>query len=322
VSFLEQVMKDGIIDEGKRMTTILTEVTDALERMKDGSKKMDEDEEDEIGELLLELRDIVEQIDYAKAFAAMGGLKFLLGCAGEQQLVPQSIRIHCLACLGTLCQNNPSVQYNMLELGAIRILIELYFSVKKEEDENGKFRARIVQTLSCAVRSHAIAEQIFCEEEERGRKVLEAGLGLLNTNPMLADEEPLPPTTLLLRKRSLFFLQAIMTSDYATKERVRLFFPCIHYIIEDSFLDFQKPDIVDTELREMTLSLLLRLMKRNEKGDAMDAIVQHTIFIQKLGTIRVAAIRTLVGEEREYAEEELNDWENLLHELSINRRSL
>jgi len=165
----------------------------------DSKEKETNEDGVDVAELLLELRDIVENIDYAKDFSAMGGLTFLLGCASEREIVSPAIRSNCLAVLGTLCQNNPSVQYSMLEHGAIRVLIDLYFAElsfqhKKEEepsnnnDDNNnnnnnnnnnmtQLTSRIVQTLSCTVRSHATAEQIFCDNEA-GRIVIESGLGL------------------------------------------------------------------------------------------------------------------------------------------------
>ena len=139
-AFLEAVMKDGIIDENERMKTILKEVTTSLEAMKensDGKHVQVPLNEEEINELLLELRDIVEQIDYARAFAAMKGLPFLLGCASQRDVVPRSIRISCLGILATMCQNNPPVQAELLGLGSIRILTEIFFA---EYPESSSFR--------------------------------------------------------------------------------------------------------------------------------------------------------------------------------------
>ena len=85
-AFLEAVMKEGIIDENERMKVILKQVTETMEKWKTSS--FTKEEEDSTEELLQELRDIVEQIDYARAFAAMKGLVFLLGCAGERERMP------------------------------------------------------------------------------------------------------------------------------------------------------------------------------------------------------------------------------------------
>jgi len=137
-AFLEDVMKNGIIDEGERLKTILSEMVAYLESLlndnstssssssssspspsstsgDDGaaptaSPNVSEKSVDDIIELLEELKDIVEQIDFAKSFAAMGGIQFLVGCASNGEIVPTPIRSSCLAILATLCQNNPAVQ--------------------------------------------------------------------------------------------------------------------------------------------------------------------------------------------------------------------
>jgi len=310
--FLEEVMRDGIVDEGKRMTTILKELTDALQAMKDGhvenntpedeSKKTEWKEEDVEG-LLEELRNIVEQIDYAKAFSAMGGLKFLLGCASERDVVPRGVRSNCLAVLGTLCQNNPTVQYAMLELGALRILVDLYFAEFNDtnKDEQQQLPSRIVQTMSCTVRSHAMAEQIYCDNEA-GIMVIETGLGLRRSN-----NKKLPPPSTQLCKRSLFFLQALITSDHADQNRIEKFNPCVAYLIQQQEQDW--------EIREMMLSMILRIISQNK---CVEAVSDHKKSLVGMAVNRISAIRLMDpdSEDRDLASEELNDWETLLVELA------
>lgn len=307
--FLEEVMKDGIIDEGKRMNTILTELTDSLQTMKDdqlGKSPTDEDKkkeykEEDMEELLEELRDIVEQIDYAKAFSAMGGLKFLLGCASERDAVPKGIRSNCLAVLGTMCQNNPAVQYSMLELGALRILIDLYFAEFNDPNKQHDLSTRIVQTMSCAVRSHAMAEKIFCDNEA-GRMVIETGLGLRPSK-----NKELQPPSLQLCKRSLFFLQALVTSDHADKDRIKQFNPCIVFLIQQQDQDW--------EIREMVLSMILRIISQNI---CIEAVFEHKKTLVGLAVNRISTIRSMPpnSEERDLATTEMSDWETLLVELT------
>ena len=150
--FLEKVMKEGIMDENERMKFILGEATKAMEYYQRLQAHNPQDEienendkdndnnnvdhhhhstqptvitEDNLQDLLQELRDIVEQIDYARAFCSLQGLPFLLGCIGERQAVPETIRSACLGILATLAQNNPPVQKQLLELGALKTLSDL-----------------------------------------------------------------------------------------------------------------------------------------------------------------------------------------------------
>uniref|UniRef100_A0A7S2IJG9 Nucleotide exchange factor Fes1 domain-containing protein n=1 Tax=Helicotheca tamesis TaxID=374047 RepID=A0A7S2IJG9_9STRA len=321
IKFLEAVMKDGIIDEGDRMKTILSDLTESLEAMRDNAigetgsnaeeQKRKELSEEEISDLLLELRDIVEQIDYARAFTAMGGLPFLIGCASERNIVPRSIRSACLGILATLCQNNPPVQQSLIEMGHIRSISDLYFGeypeksdIGSDDDESdGMVRTKAVQALSCSVRGHAAAEDLL-SNDDNGRRVIESGLG------MHSDAETLPSPPLKLRKRCLFLLRALVTSDTATEERVGLFAPCIRHVA-GKFLDIALEP--DAELREMSLELLAEVLRR-KKGTSIVMNMKGALGL--LGVQRLSVIKELNGEEREFADVELENWEGLLVELA------
>ena len=294
--FLEEVMKDGIIDEGKRMNHILTELTNGIQSLKDGGDVVPKSvNEEEMVEYLEELRDIVEQIDYAKAFAAMGGLTFLLGCASEPtQVIPTNIKSHCLGVLATLCQNNPSVQYNLLELGAMKTLVTLYFSSSSVQ----QVQVKVVQTISCMIRNHAMAEHIFCQDT-MSIQMLESGLGLSATTTTTT-------TTIALQKRCLFFLQALVTSDTADTKRLQTFTPCLNHVITN-FLTCD-----NVELREMTLSMVLRLFQQQKQ----QILTHHTNLLQTVGSQRISTIQSLTGEELDFAQEELYHWQTLQSLLS------
>ncbi|KAL7519272.1 hypothetical protein ACHAWX_004060, partial [Stephanocyclus meneghinianus] len=187
VEFLEKVMKEGIIDEGERMKEILRSLTEGVEGVlnesvvgREEEKKKDISEDDML-EMFQELRDIVEQIDYARAFMAMGGITFLLGCATTEGSVPKSIRKASLSVLATMCQNNPPVQLNLLEAGHIPQLIQMFFDYsptgKNGDIGDDSMREKVVQTLSASIRGHAMAEHIFCQNEQ-AKTMLRLGLGM------------------------------------------------------------------------------------------------------------------------------------------------
>lgn len=303
IEFLEKVMKDGIIDEGERMKSILTDLTESLQSLKDGSPvpgegetKRKELDEDEMSDLLLELKDIVEQIDYARAFMSLGGIPFLLGCAAEGGTVPHAVRAGALGVLATMCQNNPPVQLSLLENGHMPVLIQLFF----DESTDAKIQERAVQALSCSVRSHSMAEHIFCKNDE-GRKMIYEGIG------MKVREGQAPPP-LALRRRCLFFLRALLTADDAEHDRVKLYRPAIHHVANNYLDDGSEPD---AEIREMTLQFLTTIIIQ-QKG--ADIVLQLKDVIGTVGVQRISAIRELKkgSEEREFAEVELEEWEQLL----------
>lgn len=322
-AFLEKVMKDGIVDEGERMKTILKDLANYLDRVKSASEsgngatakeesKAEYPELDEDGavEILLELRDIVEQIDYARAFSAMGGVQFLMGCAAERDAVPRSIRSSCLGVLATLCQNNPPVQNDMLDCEAIGFLSDLYFKEfpplppEGDVDESdGMVRGRIVQAMSCCVRGHAVAEDKFCSHVD-GRKVIESGLGLRVQEETLSES---PPS---LKKRCLFFLQALVTSDTSDANRVKLFEPCIRYAASHFLDPLKEPE---AEIREMSLGLL-NVMMQQKKNTSV--IVEMKGGLVGLGIRRIKELRGLDGEEKAFAVIELEQWESFVVELA------
>lgn len=310
-AFLEEVMKNGIIDEGKRMKTILSSLVGYLDNILQQQEITESDtekpiSEDEASTLLIELRDIVEQIDYAKSFAAMGGIKFLIGCSAERKRIPKAIRSGCLKVLSTLCQNNPPVQYMMLEQGTIVKLLEMYFAEFPSQQGEGNaqladtsLRANIVQAMSSSIRNHETAENIFRMNEE-SIKMIESGLGLHHEN------ETLPCPDLALRRKTLFFLQALVTSDSADAECVHLFTRAIQYTA-CNFLDPKME--TDQEMREMTLSMLVRILDRKQ---GVNSVLNIKSTLIGLGVTRVSTLRGIEGEEAQYIEEELKLWESLI----------
>lgn len=333
-AFLEKVMSEGIIDEGERMKSILKDLTDSLE-LRLGTnvaahgcggtesaqeEKRKELEEDDMLDLLLEVRDIVEQIDYARAFMAMGGIQFLLGCAthhptesAPDRTIPTSIRKGALGVLSTMCQNNPPVQLSLLEHGHMPQLIQLFLDYTPDSDcgnvGDDSVREKSVQALSASIRCHSMAEHIFCKNDQ-GKVMLKLGLGM---------QREAPKPSVQLRKRSLFLLRALLTSDDATNERHKEFQDMISFICTHGVNEEWEED---AEIREMSLVMLTQLLQhkppqsenssRNERVSKI--ILQHKNNIGSTGVERIQAIRSLQegSEEREYAALELEEWERLM----------
>jgi hypothetical protein len=151
--------------------------------------------------------------------------------------------------------------------------------------------------MSANVRNNAVAEDVFCQIDE-ARRVLASALGLFS------GQETLPPPPVSLRKRALFFLRALVTSDTSTMARVRMFDDCIGYICDN----FVSGD-ADAELREMSLGLIDQILTQKH---SVNAVLDRKDTLVATGVRRVAAIRELQGEEREYANIELELWENIL----------
>lgn len=283
-AFLEKVMKEGIIDEAERMRFVLKKLTETLETYQQEKDSAEVDVDlGELEDLMLELRDIVEQIDFARGFCAMKAVDFLLGCIQEER-VPLTIRNGCLGIISTLCQNNHPVQLEFLEKGALRILSELYFS----SEVKGDSKSGLIQSMSAIVRNHELAEDVM-EQVEQGPQLM---LDALQVNR---------PES--LRKRAIFFLRAFVTSDTSTRTRVRKFSGCVGYIA-DFYLTADS-----AEIRELALDLLNQILTQKL---SVNTILDRRGTLAGLGVQQIGALRKLEGEERDFASVELEYWESLM----------
>lgn len=326
--FLEAVMKDGIIDEGKRMRAILAELTLILEPLFTNNNSSNDPEAlskskqklnlDEISELMLELQDIVEQIDFARDFMNMGGIPFLLGCANERKLIPPSIRGDALSILATMAQNNPPVQEKLLVAeSGLSILGRLFFeeSQTQEFDSEGILRSRILRAISCAIRGHVVGEESFCRNPNL-RSILDLGLGAVamvptNSSASITDEELTARTSpLALQKKSLFLLRALLTSDTSTRQRVRDFSTSLKKVIENVLSQVKEDD----DLIETSLATLLSLLRQKK---SVNTILDEKNNLVAKGVSRVAEIRRMPdGDDKEYAKTESDLWESIIVELA------
>ena len=320
IEFLEKVMKDGIIDEGERMKEILRDLTDALEGMlgqTNEEEKKKELTEDDMLDLFDELRDIVEQIDYARAFMSLGGVKFLLGCATTEVDIPKSIRKSALSVLSTMCQNNPPVQLNLLEVGHMPQLIQLFFDYTPSSDNkytgDDTIREKVVQALSASIRGHSMAEHIFCKNEQ-GKLMLRLGIGL-----EAAIDKSQPTPSAQLRKRSLFLLRALLTADEATPEQTNHYKSLVSFVCTHTISSTWEED---AEMREMGIRMLSRLLSQHTPVEvlsvARNIISEHKSSIATLGIKRIQEIRALEegSDDKDYATLELEEWEELMIALS------
>ena len=208
-----------------------------------------------------------------------------------RRLTHTHTRLSCLGLLATLCQNNPPVQKELLELGSLRILSDLFFA-ESSNDTDGPLLAKIIQAISANVRSHELAEAVFCQLDQ-AVPLLERGLGMNGT-----------PAPIVVRRRTLFLMRALITSDSSTRERVRLLDRSICWMI-DSLLGNEE----SAELREMVLDFVQELLRQQK---SVNAVLSRKDHLAGMGVRRVTALRALTGEDREFGAVELELWENVI----------
>jgi len=316
-AFLEKVMAEGIIDESERMKFVLQEFSKAMEyyKIKSDSQKAAEEQsppnEDDLEDLLQELRDIVEQVDFARGFVNMKGCSYLLGAIGamttaSKPVVPTGIRNNCLGILATLAQNNPPVQKELLELGAIKILSELFLLPSSLTPISTK--TKIMQALSAIVRCYDLTEAVF-EKLPQAPLLMVQGL---SSDPSVSNAS--------LRAKTLFFLRAFLASDNGTPARADIFNHSIAMIADTDSLYLnnsssgEAPDVVAIQLRESAIALLQQLLERRL---AVTLLLQRKQHLASLGVQRILELRTAAkGEEAEFTRVELQHWEEFLAQLA------
>ena len=341
-AFLEMVMKEGIIDENERMKIILEEFSKAMEYYKsqaDKLTKIDEVENDDddvaekeeeekekdaesssqpipndeaLEELLQELRDIVEQVDYARAFVSLKGCSFLLGAISALSsasssfssssapapapIIPEPIRNICLGILSTLAQNNPPVQKELLEIGALKTLSDMFLLDSSTTSLSTK--TKIMQSVSAIVRNCDLTEAVF-EQLPQAPVLMVQGL---SSDPEVSNVS--------LRTKTLFFLRAYLTSDNATPERAKTFSYAIALVADPQYLnDNGEDDGAAITLRESSIALLQQLLERRM---AVTLLLQRKNILASLGVERIKNMRALTGDDADRTKEELHLWETFL----------
>ena len=350
-AFLEMVMKEGIINENERMKTILYQVTQQIEVWKsqdinnnNNNGESNDDDETSVNsmmDLLQELRDIVEQIDYARAFMSMKGITFLLGCIENKENIylPMKIRQYSCAIIATLCQHNPPVQKECIALGALKILYNALYqsttnisNVLTTDNDNDNYKSnalfceRIIQAISAIVRSYDLAESIFCQLEQANDIFRLGFVGVTidaNTLESTLQPSPLPIPPLNVRKRTLFFLRALITSDTTSMQRIQLFQSHIVYVI-DNILLWPKEEsnitIVDDEIIEMAMGMVQQLM---EQRNSVNAVLSRKHPLAATAIQRISALRKQQQEKQDSNDDDVNGsvefletWERILSLLS------
>mmetsp|Transcript_42015 Transcript_42015/g.82390 ORF Transcript_42015/g.82390 Transcript_42015/m.82390 type:complete len:383 (-) Transcript_42015:1-1149(-) len=321
--FLEAVMRDGVVDEVKRMKEIMEELKRGLSPVKKDENDDDDatrPDEGVMHDMLMELRDIIEQIDYAQTFAKVGGLPFLLGCAiegsgdgkasgaGGTIDVPSKVRRGCLSVLAGLAQNNPPVQSELASAKAVeKLLVAYVLPPLGEECGASAYRSQLLRNISCIVRGDAGREDALVRSE-MGSAVLLSALTSCGDGSDLAAAA--------LRRRAAFLVRALTTSDDASAERLQNLRPHLGSMI-DSVTDRDSGREIDMELRETSLTMLIDILQQKKNV----CVVQlHQEYLVGAGVQRVAELRQLDGEEAEVASVELDLWENLILELARSSR--
>ena len=160
------------------------------------------------------------------------------------------------------------------------------------------FCERIIQAISAIVRSYDLAEGIFCQLEQANDIFRMGFVGGADTNtddPNSAKQSTLPP--LNVRKRTLFFLRSLITSDTTSIQRIQLFQTHVVYVIDHIVLlpteEYENAstttsNTVDDEMVEMALGMIQQLLEQRVSVNAVLSRKQPlaAMAVQQISTLR------------------------------------
>lgn len=207
--------------------------------------------------LLEELEEIIEDIDFAQIFVNFGGTKCLLQTAKETESsgISESNRANCLGIIGTLAQNNITVQDILLKDGVIPVLMNFResasgvssssaSSVSSSGNGSDKVWSKALYALGGIVKNHPVAEVMFLQHYAAN-----AFSNLDNNHISNAV------------KRRCVYLALFLVGQDVTRvsSLIQYFIPALFEFVKD-------PN--DPDLREGSLQLLANLA-RTESGKKM-----------------------------------------------------
>eukprot|EP00536_Pseudo-nitzschia_multiseries_P007611 jgi/Psemu1/305060/fgenesh1_kg.181_\ len=244
----------------------------------------------------------------------------------------------CLGILSTLAQNNPPVQKELVELGAIKTLSEIFLLDTNADTKTNtntdtdtsvavtvtplSTKTKIMQALSAIVRCYDLTEGVF-EHLPQAPVLMVHGL---STDPAVSNTS--------LRTKTLFFLRAFLTSDNSTPARAHKFRHAVAMIADTDSLyltdnnnnnnnnkasdnkasaEVGSSDYAAIQIRESAVSLLQQLLDRRF---ASALLLQRKQHLASLGVQRIQHLRNVKGDEADSTRVELQHWETFLGSLA------
>ena len=187
------------------MKVILEKLTASMEVYQTSAteESVNDNMTDELSDLLLELRDIVEQIDYARAFCSLQGYPFCWGasrCSSRNSHgVPRDSRN---------AVSKKSTRSIAIARSGVHLHSERFVFCFRE----CKHSSQDCASMSANVRNHDMAEHIFCQVPQATQLMEEGMMGMDGGRNDAGGE-----ASEALKKRTLFFLRALITGGAADR---------------------------------------------------------------------------------------------------------
>ncbi|DBB04979.1 TPA: hypothetical protein ACH3X3_010256 [Trebouxia sp. C0006] len=266
--WFQEAMAQYTVDHVGRMKHIKATLDQPDETADAVQKKQD---------MLEELLDIVDNIDYARDLHTIGGLPTLLSLLQDSHA---SIRWRAAEVVATCVQNNPRVQQWFMEGGAMPKLLHLL------HDEDASCRTKALLALSCLIRLNPLALEVF--RQKRGiPQLIQA-----------ADD-----TDIKVQRKALHLLRHVVHAhppDAVMACQLGALHQAACHLASSDDDTWQAALALVQQLAENTLSA--QMLQQDKQ-------LQH-----QLQTLQ-AKLQVLTGEDREATEEELATCTQLMHSL-------
>lgn len=316
--WLENVMKEGIVDLVKRAG----EIIDSLKAdcIVPSREKRPIEKQDELLDLLDELQDICEQIDFAMSLCQIGGLPPLLEICHPGSNVADDLRGAVLGVIATVAQNNPFTQNALMNLNALPLIMNIAAS----SSTTTSVRLKALHAVSCIVRNFQPLETMFYSGQYPTRShfsdqgvyldvAVETAVETLNgpeaLNLFLAAPE------IKIRRKASFLLGALITNDSLSIEILNGYFDgCVEDLVGlvSPVSVIEGDEGLEVDLREITLRNLVCFAGKG-KGSAMMEVYGDVLNQSKAS----AVTRINSGNGVENAQAELELWNSLFRAIGV-----
>ena len=212
--------------------------------------------------LLEELEDIIEDIDFAHIFVKFGGTKCLMQTAKEKEGsgLSEANRSTCLSIIGSLSQNNITVQDILVKDGIMPVLMAFRVQVGSSSSSSGitrssdKIWSKALYALGSIVKNHAAAEVLFLQHY-----AVDAFSNLGDAN-VLSNA---------VKRRCVYLALFLVGQDVSrVASLINLFIPALYQFVKD-------PN--DPDLREGSLQLLANFARTAQGKQMMEGHIERVL---------------------------------------------
>jgi len=279
-------------------------------------KTIEEDKLAEFLQVLDELQDICEQIDFAMSLCQIGGMPALLEMCHPATGLPDELRASALGVIATVTQNNPYTQNALYNLNALPLMIGIATG-----SSGVPLRLKAIHAISCMVRSFPLQESVFFTGDypsitnftEDGKFVEHAtstaAMPVIMTGPQVLSLF-ISDSDIKIRRKGAFLVGALITQDGLASEMLDGYYnACIQglvSLVSPLSASAGEEGGLEVDIREITLRTLTSFAQKGKGGDLLS---QHGELITS--SYASAKDRVTAGVDVENSQAEIELWDAL-----------